>query len=193
MPKAERQLPRATYEDLRRVPPEKVAELVEGELIVTPRPATPHALAASRLGGELIGAFDRLPGGGGGPGGWFILHEPELHFGEDVLVPDVAGWRRERMPRLPNAPFLTLAPDWLCEVTSPSTRAFDRVRKMPIYAREKVGHVWLLDPIDRFLEIFRLEGQRFVLASSHGGATNIRAEPFQDLEIDLGRFWLEEG
>jgi Uma2 family endonuclease len=190
--KPERRLQRATYEDLRRVPPEKVAELVEGELVVSPRPATGHALASSRLGSELIGAFDRVPGGGGGPGGWCILHEPELHLSEDVLVPDLAGWRRERMPRVPNAPFLTLAPDWLCEVTSPSTRAFDRVRKMPIYARERVRHIWLLDPIDKFLEIFRLEGPQWLLVSAHEGVAKIRAEPFEALEIDLARFWLED-
>jgi Uma2 family endonuclease len=174
------------------VPPEKVAELVEGELVVSPRPATGHALASSRLGSELISAFDRVPGGGSGPGGWCILHEPELHFGEDVLVPDLAGWRRERMPRVPNAPFLTLAPDWLCEVTSPSTRAFDRVRKMPIYARERVRHIWLLDPIDKFLEIFRLEGPQWLLVSAHEGVAKIRAEPFEAIEIDLARFWLED-
>jgi hypothetical protein len=124
--KPERRLPRATYEDLRRVPPEKVAELVEGELVVSPRPATGHALASSRLGGELISQFDRSSGGGAGPGGWCILHEPELHFAEDVLVPDLAAWRRERMPHA--------------------------------HAREHVRHVWLLDPIDKVLEIFRLEG-----------------------------------
>jgi Uma2 family endonuclease len=189
--KLERRVPRATYDDLRRVPPEKVAELIEGELIVSPRPAARHAMASSRLGGELVVSFDRLPGGGDGPGGWCILDEPELHFGEDVLVPDLAGWRRERMPHVPDVPFFTLSPDWLCEVTSPSTRAFDRVRKMPIYARENVGHVWLLDPIDKLLEIFRLEGPRWVLVSAHEGAMKVRAEPFEALEIDLARFWLE--
>jgi Uma2 family endonuclease len=189
--KPERRPARATYDDLRRVPPEKVAEIVDGELIVSPRPAARHSLASSRLGNELS-AFDRAPGSGGGPGGSYILDEPELHLAEDVLVPDLAGWRRERMPRVPDAPFFTLAPDWVCEVTSPATRALDRVRKMPIYAREHVGHVWLLDPIDKLLEEFRLEGKGWLLLSAHEGAMKVRAQPFEALEIDLGRFWLEE-
>ena len=192
MSKPERHPARATYDDLRRVPPDKVAEIVDGELTVTPRPAARHALASSRLGADLT-AFDRLPGGGGGPGGWCVLDEPEVHLADDVLVPDLAGWRRERMPQVPDVPFFTLAPDWVCEVTSPATRALDRVRKMPIYAREHVGHVWLLDPIDKLLEVFRLEGQGWLLVSAHEGAVKVRAQPFDALEIDLGRFWLEGG
>lgn len=190
MTKPERRSARATYDDLRRVPPEKVAEIVDGELVVSPRPAARHALASSRLGADLA-AFDRLPGGAGGPGGWWILDEPELHLAGDVLVPDLAGWRRERMPQVPDVPFFTLVPDCVCEVTSPATRALDRVRKMPIYAREQVGHVWLLDPLDKVLEVFRLEGRGWFLLSAHEGATKVRAPPFEAVEIDLERFWIE--
>jgi len=182
---------RPTYDDLRRVPPDKVAEIVDGELVVSPRPAVRHARAATVLSADLGGPFDRPAGGGGGPGGWWLLFEPEQHLGDDVLVPDLAGWRRERMPKVPDVPFFNLAPDWVCEVTSPATRALDRVRKMPIYARERVGHVWLLDPIDKLLEVFRLEGQGWLLVSAHEGAAKVKAQPFEVAEIDLGRFWLE--
>src|SRR5206468_11525374 len=132
----------ATYQDLLALPEHVVGEIIGGELIVSPRPGPRHAVAASVLGGELVPPYHS---GRGGPGGWWILFEPELHLGDDVLVPDLAGWRRERMPAVPDVPFFTLAPDCLCEVTSPATRALDRVRKMPIYARERVGHLWLLD------------------------------------------------
>jgi Uma2 family endonuclease len=181
---------RATYEDLKRVPDHKVAELVGGELIVSPRPAARHSRASSRLGGVLT-PFDRKPGGNE-PGGWHILDEPELHFGDDVLVPDLAGWRQEHLPAVPDVAFFTLAPDWICEVTSPSTRSFDRLRKLPVYARERVSHVWLMDPIDKLLEVLRLESERWVVAAVLGGATVVRAEPFEAVEIDLTRFWLDD-
>src|SRR5689334_25190870 len=128
--------------------------MFDGELYASPRPAYPHARAAVVLVGKLGGAFDF----GDGPGGWWIYSEPELHFGDDVLVPDLAGWRRERMPRVPRTPAFTLAPDWLCEVLSPSTARLDRAAKLPVYAREGVKHVWLVDPEARMLEVFRLEG-----------------------------------
>jgi Uma2 family endonuclease len=119
-----------------------------------PRPASLHARAASSLGGELYGPFDR---GRGGPGGWIILDEPELHLHGDMLVPDLAGWRRERMPELPDASAFELAPDWVFEVLSPSTAATDRAEKMPIYAREQVGQLWLVDPIAKTLEACHFE------------------------------------
>ncbi len=176
----------ATYEDLEALPPHQVGEIIAGELYASPRPATPHALAASSLGGELIGPFQR---GRGGPGGWLILHEPELHLGADVLVPDLAGWRRERMPEMPRAPALTLAPDWLCEVLSPSTEARDRAAKLPAYARAGVRHVWLVDPDVRTLEVFRLEDARYVLLNTWAGEVSVRAEPFEALELSLKLLW----
>jgi hypothetical protein len=121
----------ATYDGLVRVPEHFVAEMFDGELYASPRPAYPCARAAVVLVGKLGGAFDF----GDGPGGWWIYSEPELHFGNDVLVPDLAGWRRERLPSLPNDAYLTLAPDWICEVLSPSTEAIDRGKKLGIYAR----------------------------------------------------------
>lgn len=177
----------ATYEDLCRVPPEKVAEILSGELIVSPRPAAPHALATSALSGDLS-PLSRRAGGPGGPGGWVILYEPELHFGEDVLVPDLAGWRRERMPRVPDVPFFTLAPDWVCEVASPSTRRVDRLLKMPVYARERIGWLWMVEPLDKLLEVYRLEGS-WVVAATHGGSERVRAKPFEEVELELARWW----
>jgi Uma2 family endonuclease len=177
---------RATYEDLLAVPETMVAEIIDGELFTAPRPAVRHARAASRLGIELGGPFDR---GKGGPGGWLILHEPELHLHADVLVPDIAGWRRERMPELPETAALEVAPDWLCEVLSPSTQGIDRVEKMAAYAREGVPWIWLVDPIARTLEVFHLENGKWVLRSSARGDAAVRAEPFESFELELAVLW----
>lgn len=171
------------------VPDPLVAEIVDGELYTSPRPASPHALASSAIGQDL-GPFSRRCGTAG-PGGWWILDEPELHFGEDVLVPDLAGWRHARMAAVPNVPFFELAPDWVCEVVSPSTGRLDRVRKMPVYAREGVEFVWLVDPLARTLEVFRLEAGRWTLHSTHGGPDLVRADPFSEIEIDVSRWWID--
>ena len=181
---------RATYDDLIAVPDNLVAEIIDGELVTSPRPASPHALAATRIGTDLGGPFDRPPGGGL-PGGWWLLFEPELHLGEDVIVPDFAGWRRDRMPVLPNVVGFTQPPDWVCEVVSPSTGAVDRGRKMRIYARERVAHLWMVDPLARTLEIYRLEDNRWVVAGTHAASEHVRAEPFDAVELDIGRWWLE--
>jgi Uma2 family endonuclease len=143
------------------------------------------------LGSDLLGSFDGPPGGAGKPGGWWFLFEPELHFGRNVLGPDVAAWRREHMPVLLNTAAFTQPPDWLCEVVSPSTGAVDRGRKMTIYGREAVAHLWIVDPILRTLEVYRLEGERWVVASAHGGNAPIVAEPFEAITLDPARWWLE--
>lgn len=181
---------RATYDDLLQVPDHRVAEIVDGDLHVSPRPASRHSLASSRLGLELGVPFDQ---GRGGPGGWWILDEPELHFGEDVLVPDLAGWRRDRMPVFPDTAAFTLAPDWVCEVVSPSTERFDRARKMPVCAREGVPHLWLLSPLRQTLEVYRLTESRWLLLATHEGSARVRAEPFDAVELDLGPLWGEGG
>jgi len=177
---------RATYQELCQVPDHKVAEILDGELIVTPRPALRHASASSGLGGLLWGPFQ---GGRNGPGGWWILDEPELHLADDILVPDLAGWRRARVPSIPDAAYMTLAPDWVCEVISPATERMDRSRKMRIYARESVQHLWLLDPLVRTLEVLRLENARWVLLDTHGDADVVRVEPFEAVEIELTALW----
>jgi len=182
---------RATYDDLLKLPEHLVGEIIDGELIVSPRPASPHARAASASHIDIGGPFDRLPGGGGGPGGWWILVEPELHLGPDVLVPDLAGWRRERMPKIPNVPAFELPPDWVCEVISPSTARVDRTRKMAVYAHVKVQHLWLIDPLNRTLEVYGLHDGNWVVASNHGGDDKVRAVPFDAVEIEISRWWLE--
>lgn len=181
---------RATYEDLMQVPENLVAEIIDGELVTSPRPASPHANAAYVLGGD-VRRFHGPPGGSDAPGGWWILFEPELHLGDDVVVPDLAGWRRERMPVMPNVVGFTLAPDWVCEVISPSTGRIDRSRKMGIYARAGVGHLWFVDPLLRTLEVYRLDGGRWMVVSTHGGDDRVRAEPFDAVELALPRWWLE--
>jgi Uma2 family endonuclease len=176
----------ATYDDLLRVPDHLVAEIVDGELYTNPRPASPHAVATSVIGYELVGPFQI---GRGGPGGWWILDEPELHLGTDVLVPDIAGWRRERMPVMPNVPWFDLAPDWVCEAISPSTARLDRFKKLPIYAREQVQFAWIVDANLRSLEAFRLENGRWSYIAQHVGDAVVHVEPFEVLEINLANFW----
>ena len=152
------------------------------------------ARASSALGVELGGPFDR---GRGGPGGWWILDEPELHFpdptspGEkDALVPDLAGWRRERLPVLPDVAAFTLAPDWICEVVSKSTEQHDREVKMPVYAREGVRHAWLLDPVAKTLEVYTLSAEgRWGEAVKASGADVVRAVPFEAIGLDLSALW----
>ena len=177
---------RATYEELLAVPEHLVAEIINGELVTSPRPAPRHARAASSLGGELHGPFDR---GRNGPGGWIKLDEPELHLHGDVLVPDLAGWRRERMPELPEAAAFELAPDWACEVLSPATAARDRADKVPIYLREGVSYVWLVDPLNQTLEALRLESGAYRLIGTWRGSAVVRVEPFDALALELSALW----
>ncbi|HYJ08778.1 MAG TPA: Uma2 family endonuclease [Polyangiaceae bacterium] len=180
---------RASYDDVLSSPEHLVAEVVFGTLYQTPRPATGHVLAASAIGEELGPPFKR---GRGGPGGWMILDEPELHLGEHIIVPDLAGWRRERMPVMTTAEaYFSLAPDWVCEVVSPSTGAKDRARKLPIYARESVRHVWLVDPLQRTLDVLRLQDRNWVIVAVHEGGAKVRAEPFDAIELDLGILWAD--
>jgi Uma2 family endonuclease len=177
---------RSVYEEFLAAPKHLVAEIIGGQLRTHPRPATPHARASTRLGMKLGGPFDL---GEGGPGGWIVLDEPELHLLSQVLVPDLAAWRRERMPELPAAPFIELAPDWVCEVLSPSTEAEDRADKMPIYANANVRHVWLVDPLARTLEAFALEGGAWRVIGTWRGEARVRVEPFDALELELAALW----
>jgi Uma2 family endonuclease len=178
----------ATYDDLCAVPEHLVAEIVDGELWTSPRPAPRHARAHSSLGGIIMTPYDH---GRGGPGGWWILDEPELHLGPDVLVPDVAGWRRAQMPALPQTAYFSLAPDWVCEVVSPSTARLDRAKKLPVYAREGTADCWIVDPLARTIEILRLDSGRWTLTATHEGRDVIRAEPFDAIEIELTLLWEE--
>lgn len=179
---------RATYADVLAAPAHLVAEVLFGVLHTHPRPANPHARVSSRLGSELDGPFDR---GRGGPGGWILVDEPEVHLGEDIIVPDLGGWRRTRLPRIPNAPFFELAPDWACEILSPSTAKIDRSDKLMIYARERVGHVWFIDPSTRLLEVLRLQGTRYEILATHKDDESVRAEPFDAVSLELAGLWAD--
>jgi len=176
----------ATYDDLLALPEHVVGELVRGELVVSPRPAGPQLVGTSALGAMLV---TRMQFGDGGPGGWWIWDEPGLHLAENVLVPDIGGRRRERMPEPPQDAFITLAPDWVCEVLSPSTSRFDRTRKLPVYARAGIPHLWLLDPLAETLEVYRLQSENWVLLATHGGDEIVSAEPFEAVTVDLKRIW----
>ncbi len=177
---------RATYDDLVAVPDHLVAEILDGDLHTSPRPAPRHAQATTGLTGDLFGPFDR---GRGGPGGWRILVEPELHLTDDVVVPDLTGWRRTRLNEMPAEAFFTLAPDWVCETLSPATERIDRGKKLAIYAREGVAHLWLLNPIAETLEAYRLEHGRWLLLVTHAGDVAARVEPFDAVELELWRLW----
>jgi Uma2 family endonuclease len=179
---------RATYDDVLAAPPHLIAQVIDGELDLSPRPSGPHAVAASVLGMDLGAPFHR---GRGGPGGWWIVDEPELHLGSepDIVVPDLAGWRVERLPEYPDAAFVVLPPDWVCEVLSESTRRVDRVGKMRVYGRERVPHVWHVDPRARTLEVFRLDGDTYRLVAAHAGDERARLEPFDAIELELDGLW----
>ena len=178
----------ATYQDVLDAPEHMVAELMDGELYLQPRPAQPHAEAASVLA-MLLGPPFRL--GRGGPGGWRIQYEPELHLGAHVLVPDLAGWRVEVVPEVDlTKAFVETSPQWVCEVLSPSTQRIDRIRKLPIFAEHGVAHAWLLDPLARTLEVFRLEGGHWSLVGGYEEDEVVRAEPFDAVELPLRELWL---
>jgi Uma2 family endonuclease len=178
--------PLSVYEQFLRVPRHLVAEVIRGALVTQPRPAARHARASSRLG-SVLGGFDASSPEG--PGGWIILDEPELHLGADILVPDLAGWRRTRMPELPDVAAFELAPDWICEVVSPSTEAIDRADKLPLYAAVGVAHAWLVDPIAQTLEVLNLDGGRWVPLGAHRDTARVRAEPFDAIELELAALW----
>ncbi len=176
----------ATYEDLVVLPDHLVAEILDGELHASPRPTPRHANAENEIGSVLRAPFHH---GRGGPGGWWILSEIELHWGKNVLVPDWSGWRRERLPAIPDAAAISLPPDWVCEVLSPSTAKIDRTKKLAIYAREGVRHAWLIDPIARTFEVLRLENGHFTILASHVDDEVVRAEPFTEIELSLSDLW----
>ena len=178
---------KATYQDVLDAPPHMVAEVIHGELRLMTRPSGPHTAVASALG-DLLVPFKR---GRGGPGGWIILDEPELHLGEHIVVPDLAGWRVERMPAVEQVAYFTLAPDWLCEVLSRSTEKADRFDKLPIYAADGVKHVWLISPALRTLEVFRLVDGKWLLLAIYRDDQRVRAEPFEASEVDLAMLWVD--
>ena len=174
------------YAELAALPSNMVGEIVSGALYAHPRPARPHGRAATELTGELIPPFRR---GRGGPGGWVFLDEHELHLGEHIVVPDISGWRNERYPTHETTPFSIVAPDWLCEVTSPSTRRLDRIQKLPIYAAHGVHHCWYVDPLERTLEVFILTGSNYTIGPSFADNAPVTAPPFEAHTFNLSVLW----
>jgi Uma2 family endonuclease len=176
----------ASYEDILRLPENVVGEIVNGELVVSPRPSPAHARASSSLGMGIGGPFDH---GRGGPGGWVILDEPELHLEPHVLVPDLAGWRRERMPSLPTTSWFELPPDWICEMLSPSTAIIDRTQKQEIYRQQGIPWLWFVDTTTHTIEVLQnAEGGWFV-AGTFGGKVEARMPPFDAVPIEIGSLW----
>jgi Uma2 family endonuclease len=178
----------SAYEGLLQLPEGLIGEILDGQLHAQPRPSGAHTAVESALQIELGGPFDR---GRGGPGGWRILMEPEIHFLRDleVCVPDLAGWHRARLPNLPQDQRFEVVPDWVCEILSPSTESKDRQIKMPIYARYGVPHAWLIDPVGRTLEAFALEGGAWRQLGTWGGGERVAVAPFDCLELALGALW----
>jgi Uma2 family endonuclease len=179
----------ATYADLFDLPAHVIGEIIHGQLITQPRPAPKHALAISGLSMRF---GDPYQYGRGGPGGWWILFEPELHLGPHILVPDIAGWRRERLPALPDEAYFSLAPDWVCEVLSPGTARIDRAVKMPIYAAQEVSWLWLLDPDIRTLEVYSLADGHWLLEGTWKDDDAVRAAPFAEVVLQLDDLWVPE-
>jgi Uma2 family endonuclease len=177
----------ATYADILALPPHVRGEILFGVLHGS-RPTPWYGMTTSSLCDEIGPPFR---GARGGPGGWVILREPEIHLGDDVIVPDAVGWRRVRMPEVPfDKPYFELSPDWVAEVLSPSTAAVDRDDKLRIYAREEVRHVWLVDPLVRTLEVLRLDRATYRILAVHRDTAKVRAEPFDAIELDLGLLWV---
>ena len=180
---------RATYQDVIDAPPHMVAEIVDGKLYAHSRPTPKHARASSILGGIINPAFDS---GRSGPGGWWIVDEPELHLGGDVVVPDIAGWRRERMPHPPTEPYFTVVPDWACEVLSPSTRKLDLGPKWANYARAGVRYHWYVDPEVHTIDAYELRSGEWVLIDQVYGDVVVSLPPFEAIEFNLGDLWFPD-
>ncbi|HSO84595.1 Uma2 family endonuclease [Thiocapsa sp.] len=176
------------YEQLEALPEGLTGEILNGQLYTQPRPSGAHVVTASALGYELFGPFQR---GRGGPGGWWIIDEPELHFIHDteVDVPDLAGWRRSRLPRIPQDHRFTVVPDWVCEILSPSTESKNREVKMPIYAHFGVAYAWLIDPRARTHEAYALERGDWREIGRFAGGAEVSVAPFNAMTIALSDLW----
>lgn len=176
------------YDRLIALPEGMTGEIIDGELHTQPRPAGRHALAERGLSGNLVGPLDF---GRGGPGGWWIIPEPEVHFVRDaeVVVPDLAGWRRERMPHIPDDHRFEVVPDWVCEILSPGTVKKDRVLKLPLYGRYGVAYAWLVDPAERTLEAFALREGSWVLIAVLKDDDAVQVPPFDAIAFSLADLW----
>lgn len=184
------------YRQLRALPPNRMGEILDGELVTSPRPALPHASIGAEITGELRMRFRRKPGDP--PAGWWIVPEPELHLitpgFTHVVSPDIAGWKRERMPFIPTATFSSVSPDWICEILSPATESYDRKAKARIYHQAGVRWHWLVSPRTRTVEAYRRDGEFWVRLGVWSHDDKATIEPFEEMELDLAVWWdgLEE-
>ena len=177
---------RATYQDVLDAPEDVVAEIVNGELVLSPRPDNSACVLVSSFLGEIGTRFGREEGN------WIVIYAPEVHLDDDILVPDIAAWRRERLPAVPDAAFISVAPDSVCEALSPKTRRLDRVKKLPRYATHGVAFAWLVDPKPRTLEAFRLVDGAWSLVAAHDDDDGrVRVPPFDAIELDLPALWTD--
>jgi Uma2 family endonuclease len=176
----------ATYADLEAVPEHLVAEIIDGELVTHPRPSPRHGAATNSLSDELTGPFQK---GRGGPGGWVFFDEPDLKLGSDVLVPDLAGWRRERLPAYPKTNYFTIVPDWVCEVLSASTERRDRVVKNRKYAQAGIAYMWIVDPRQQLLEAYTLQNEHWLLSGAWSSDDMVSAPPFDAITFSLADLW----
>ena len=179
---------RNLYQEVLDLPENMVGEIIDGELHTQPRPAPRHSLAASNLGTDIVFSYHK---GRGGPGGWWILFEPEIHLDKQVVVPDIAGWKKDCLPQLPETAFFELAPDWVCEVLSPSTARKDRILKLPLYTEHGVGHAWLIDPVLKTLEAYQLEDRFWKLIGAFSEKDVVSIYPFEEIAIELTLLWVE--
>lgn len=177
----------ATYEDLLCLPDNVIGEILAGELHTQPSPSPHHSLASTLLTTVIADSYDRSSIQG--PCGWWILSKPECHLCSDIVVPDIAGWRQSTLPELPETAWIDIRSDWVCEVLSPSTAQNDRVLKRLIYAREGVGHYWIVNPIERILEAFAFQHGSWVLIAALQDDNPAAIAPFEQLLFDLGRLW----
>lgn len=178
---------RATYQDVLDAPHDKIAQVVDGELWLQPRPNVGHARAATRLTGQLDDAFGRRRSGFGG---WTILFEPEIHVAGSILVPDIAGWRRESVDELDlEAAFFDVRPDWVCEILSPSTQVLDRTRKMDTYGSEGVAYLWFVDPAAQLLEAYQQSPDGWLRLGTWSEDAKPNVAPFDKLDLELGLLW----
>jgi Uma2 family endonuclease len=180
----------ATYDDLLGLQEDVRAEVIAGQILVAPSPLPRHSRAQRVLGRFVGGPYDD-DDGRGGPGGWWIFIEVDVQLGShDIVRPDLAGWRRTRLPHPGAMRPIDVAPDWVCEVISPSAAARDRVIKRDLYARHRIPHYWLVDPEARTLEALELTGDRWVEIGAWDETASARIAPFADVELEVGRLFL---
>lgn len=176
----------ATYDDLYNLPDNVIGQIIDGELIATRWQSRQHALTSTVLSAKLGAPYDL---GEGGPGGWIILHSLEVKLGDNILVPDLAGWLYKRFPIEEETNWVSVCPDWVCEIISPETVRIDKTKKMPVYARHGVGYFRLIDPTNKTLDVYKLESGKWMVLETYAENDKFRAEPFEEVEIDLGSLW----